>query len=58
MFDMMLNRFNDVDLALAAYNAGPTAVAAAGRAPNDESLSYVANVREVWRDEILAVNTC
>jgi soluble lytic murein transglycosylase-like protein len=55
---LMLKRFNDVDLALAAYNAGPTAVAEAGRAPNDESVSYVANVREVWRDELPAVLTC
>jgi soluble lytic murein transglycosylase-like protein len=55
---LMLNRFNDVDLALAAYNAGPTAVAEAGRAPNDESVSYVANVNQVWREEILAVNAC
>jgi soluble lytic murein transglycosylase-like protein len=55
---LMINRFNDVDLALAAYNAGPTAVAAAGRAPNDESVSYIANVREVWRDELPAVLSC
>ena len=53
----MLNRFHDVDLALAAYNAGPTAVAAAGRAPNDESVAYVANVREVWRRSF-AVLSC
>jgi soluble lytic murein transglycosylase-like protein len=55
---LMINRFRDVDLALAAYNAGPTAVAAAGRAPNDESVSYVANVRRVWRDELPAVLAC
>jgi soluble lytic murein transglycosylase-like protein len=55
---LMINRFHDVDLALAAYNAGPTAVAAAGRAPNDESVSYVANVRRVWRDELPAVLAC
>lgn len=55
---LMLNRFHDVDLALAAYNAGPTAVAEAGRAPNDESVSYVASVNQVWREEILAVNAC
>jgi soluble lytic murein transglycosylase-like protein len=54
----MINRFDDVDLALAAYNAGPTAVAEAGRAPNDESVSYVASVRRVWRDELPAVLTC
>ena len=54
----MLNRFKDVDLALAAYNAGPTAVAAAGRAPNDEAVAYVANVREVWRTKLRAVLSC
>jgi soluble lytic murein transglycosylase-like protein len=55
---LMINRFHDVDLALAAYNAGPTAVAEVGRAPNDESLSYVANVNRVWRDQVFAVNSC
>jgi soluble lytic murein transglycosylase-like protein len=55
---LMLNRFHDVDLALAAYNSGPTAVAAAGRAPNDESVAYVANVRTVWRAKLPAVLSC
>ncbi len=45
----LLDRFHSTDLALAAYNAGPTAVAGAGRAPNDETISYVANVTEIWR---------
>ena len=45
---LVLERFERVDLALAAYNAGPTAVARAGRAPNVESLTYVANVRQRW----------
>jgi soluble lytic murein transglycosylase-like protein len=45
----LLDRFNSTDLALAAYNAGPTAVAKAGGAPNDESLTYVANVTQIWR---------
>lgn len=44
--DRMLARFDgNVDLALAAYNAGPAAVARAGRAPSLETLSYVLNVR-------------
>ena len=40
----MLDRFGSVDLALAAYNAGPTAVARAGRAPSLATLRYVKNV--------------
>jgi soluble lytic murein transglycosylase-like protein len=47
--ERLLDRFHSTDLALAAYNAGPTAVARAGRAPNDETISYVANVTEIWR---------
>ena len=46
----MLDRFDSVDLALAAYNAGPTAVERAGGAPSGESLTYVANVTERWRE--------
>ena len=34
----------DVDVALAAYNAGPAAVASAGGRPSLETLAYVANV--------------
>jgi soluble lytic murein transglycosylase-like protein len=40
----MLDRFGSVELALAAYNAGPTAVARAGAAPTMETLHYVKNV--------------
>ena len=40
----MLDRFGSVELALAAYNAGPTAVERAGAAPTLETLSYVMNV--------------
>ena len=46
----MLDRFGNVELALAAYNAGPTAVAHAGGAPGAETITYVANVRERWDD--------
>ena len=46
---LMLNRFRSTDLALAAYNAGPTAVAKAGGAPSAETLTYVANVTRHWR---------
>jgi soluble lytic murein transglycosylase-like protein len=42
----LLDRFGSLDLALAAYNAGPTAVARAGGAPHGEVLTYVANVQE------------
>jgi soluble lytic murein transglycosylase-like protein len=40
----MLDRFGSVDLALAAYNAGPTAVERAGAAPSVGTLRYVKNV--------------
>jgi len=45
----MLERFDSTDLALAAYNAGPTAVAEAGGAPSPGVAAYVANVTRVWR---------
>jgi soluble lytic murein transglycosylase-like protein len=40
----MLDRFGKVDLALAAYNAGPGAVERAGAAPTLETLRYVMDV--------------
>jgi soluble lytic murein transglycosylase-like protein len=46
----MLDRFETPDLALAAYNAGPTAVEATGGAPGQETLTYVANVNRLWRN--------
>jgi soluble lytic murein transglycosylase-like protein len=45
----LLAQFHSTDLALAAYNAGPTAVARAGGAPNGETLTYVENVTDIWR---------
>lgn len=45
----MLDRFQSAELALAAYNAGPTAVEKKGAAPNDETVAYVANVTAEWR---------
>jgi soluble lytic murein transglycosylase-like protein len=42
----MLDRFGSFELALAAYNAGPTAVARAGGAPSDETRVYVSDVLE------------
>ena len=46
---LMLRRFGSADLALAAYNAGPTAVERSGGAPSTETLRYVANVNRVWQ---------
>jgi peptidoglycan DL-endopeptidase CwlO len=45
---LMLNRFQRTDLALAAYNAGPTLVERLGRAPTQETQTYVANVQQRW----------
>ena len=45
----LLDRFDSPDLALAAYNAGPTAVAKVGRAPTRQTITYVANVNQLWR---------
>jgi soluble lytic murein transglycosylase-like protein len=44
----LLDRYSRTDLALAAYNAGPTAVDAAGGAPWNETQTYVANVQQRW----------
>ena len=46
----LLERFHSTDLALAAYNAGPTAVAEAGGAPTVGTVQYVANVTSLWRE--------
>ena len=40
----LLTRFGSLELALSAYNAGPTAVEKAGAAPTLETLRYVKNV--------------
>jgi soluble lytic murein transglycosylase-like protein len=45
---ILLNRYARTDLALAAYNAGPTAVDQAGGAPWPETQTYVANVQQRW----------
>jgi soluble lytic murein transglycosylase-like protein len=44
----MLDRFHSSDLALAAYNAGPTAVTVAGGAPSIDVQRYVSNVNRLW----------
>ncbi len=46
----MLDQFRSSDLALAAYNAGPTAVERAGGAPSSVTLVYVENVTSLWRE--------
>ena len=46
----LLGQFHSTDLALAAYNAGPTAVWEAGGAPTGETALYVANVTALWRE--------
>ena len=47
---MLFDRFHSADLALAAYNAGPTAVdKAGGVAPNKASIDYVGEVTSLWR---------
>jgi soluble lytic murein transglycosylase-like protein len=40
----MIHRFGSLDLALAAYNAGPNAVERAGGAPTTAMLRYVKNI--------------
>jgi soluble lytic murein transglycosylase-like protein len=44
----LIDRYSRTDLALAAYNAGPTAVDRAGGAPNGEAMTYIANVQQRW----------
>lgn len=46
---LLFDQFKSSDLALAAYNAGPTAVARSGGAPSGETLTYVADVTAIWR---------
>lgn len=45
---LLLDRFESTDLALAAYNAGPTLVDKLGRAPTQETQTYIANVQQRW----------
>src|SRR4051812_16479744 len=45
---MLLERFGSTDLALAAYNAGPTAVSRAGGAPSLAVQRYVSNINLLW----------
>jgi soluble lytic murein transglycosylase-like protein len=45
----MIDRFNSLDLALAAYNAGPTAVERAGGPPTEETRVYVEETTQRWQ---------
>ena len=45
----MLDRFHSTDLAIAAYNAGPTAVARADGPPTKVTADYVKTVTARWR---------
>jgi soluble lytic murein transglycosylase-like protein len=45
----LLDRFQSTELALAAYNAGPTAVERKGARPNDETVAYVERATSQWR---------
>ena len=45
----MFDQFGTAELALIAYNAGPTAVARAGGAPSSQTLRYAADVQARWR---------
>jgi soluble lytic murein transglycosylase-like protein len=44
----LLNKYGSEQLALAAYNAGPTVVTRLGRAPTLETQTYIANVQQRW----------
>ncbi len=46
---MLLDRFHSTELALAAYNAGPSAVRRHTGAPNRTSRAYVNEVMRLWR---------
>jgi soluble lytic murein transglycosylase-like protein len=45
----MFDRFRSSDMALAAYNAGPTAVERAGGSPSAGVVAYVLKVTALWR---------
>ncbi len=45
----LVDRFGTADLAIAAYNAGPTAVSRAGGAPTAQTQTYVADVNLRWQ---------
>lgn len=46
---LMIDRFKSTELALAAYNADPTAVEKPGGGPNGLSQTHVREVTRLWR---------
>jgi soluble lytic murein transglycosylase-like protein len=46
----LVDRFGSIDLALAAYNAGPSSVARAGGVPTEAVAGYVDAVNAAWRE--------
>jgi soluble lytic murein transglycosylase-like protein len=49
----LLTRFNgNIEMAVAAYNAGPELVAKVGPAPNSEAIDYVAVVTSLYHSAI------
>jgi soluble lytic murein transglycosylase-like protein len=52
----LLERFHgDVDMSLAAYNAGPELVAKAGPSATREAVEYVAAIKQFYRDALAAL---
>ena len=52
----LLHRFNgNIDMTLAAYNAGPELVSKVGPAPNQEAIEYVAAVKDFYLNALRAL---
>lgn len=52
----LLHRFNgNIDMTLAAYNAGPELVQQVGPAPNQEAIEYVAAVKDFYLTALRAL---